>query len=44
MREEPVTGTAGPELLERDEHSMKLVEYGLAIVAVLAAVLLAIVR
>jgi hypothetical protein len=44
MREEPVIRAADPELLERDEHSMKLLEYGLAIVAVLAAVLLAIVR
>lgn len=44
MREEPVNTAADPELLERDEHSMQLLEYGLAIVAVVAAVLLAIVR
>jgi hypothetical protein len=44
MREEPITRAADRELSGRDEHSMKVFEYGLAIVAVLAAVLLAIVR
>ena len=39
-------GSAKPRTVvaDRDEHSMQLIEYSLAIVAVAAAVLLAIVR
>jgi hypothetical protein len=44
MLKEPTTGAATVRTPERDDHSMKLVEYGLAIVAVAAALLLALIR
>jgi hypothetical protein len=39
-------GSAEPRLavVDRDEHSMKLIEYGLAIVSVAAVLLLAVLR
>jgi hypothetical protein len=44
MLEERGSAESTTVVADRDEHSMQLVEYGLAIVAVAAAVLLAVVR
>jgi hypothetical protein len=44
MLEERATGQVEVEVREHDDRSMQLIEYGLAIVAVAAAVLLAVVR
>ena len=45
MLEERGSAESGTVVADRDEHSMQLIEYGLAIiVAVAAAVLLAVVR
>lgn len=44
MLQEPATVAVDEETLDRDEHSMKLLEYALALVAVGVAVLLAVVR
>jgi hypothetical protein len=41
MLDEPTVVPTTSEASDRDEHSMQVVEYGLAIVALLAAVLLA---
>jgi len=44
MLEERGSAESTTVVADRDEHSMQLLEYGLAIVAVAAAVLLAVVR
>ena len=44
MLEERGSAESGTVVPDRDEQSMQLIEYGLAIVAVAAAVLLAVVR
>ena len=44
MLEERGSAESRTVVADRDEHSMQLIEYGLAIVAVVAAVLLAVVR
>jgi hypothetical protein len=44
MLEEPTAVASAARTRERDDHSMQVVEYGLAIVAVAAAFLLALVR
>jgi hypothetical protein len=44
MLQEPARVVSDEDTLDRDEHSMKLLEYALAIVAVGVAVLLAVVR
>jgi hypothetical protein len=44
MLEERGSADSGAVVADRDEHSMQLIEYGLAIVAVAAAVLLAVFR
>ena len=44
MLEERESAESRTVVADRDEHSMQLIEYGLAIVAVAAAVLLAVVR
>ena len=44
MLEERGSAESGTVVADRDEHSMQLIEYALAIVAVAAAILLAVVR
>jgi hypothetical protein len=44
MLEERGSADSGTVVADRDEHSMQVIEYGLAIVAVVAAVLLAVFR
>ena len=44
MLEERGSAESRTVVADRDEHSMQLMEYGLAIVAVVAAVLLAVLR
>ena len=44
MLEERGSAESRTIVADRDEHSMQLIEYGLAIVAVAAAILLAVVR
>ena len=44
MLDEPTTRAPGARPRERDDHSMQVVEYGLAFVAVAAAFLLAFIR
>lgn len=44
LLDEPATGAATPMTTDRDDRSMALFEYVLAIVAVAAAFLLAVVR
>ena len=44
MLEERGPAESGTVVADRDEHSMQLIEYALAIVAVAAAILLAVVR
>jgi hypothetical protein len=44
MLEERGSAESRTVVADRDEHSMHVIEYGLAIVAVAAAVLLAVIR
>jgi hypothetical protein len=44
MLEERGSAESRTVVVDRDEHSMQVIEYGLAIVAVVAAVLLAVLR
>lgn len=44
MLEERGSAESTTVVADRDEHSMQVIEYGLAIVAVVAAVLLAVFR